>query len=1070
MFSLAPSCSWSRICFFLSLCAVLIMTCGSVQGGPGPLPHAFDLRDVDGRAFIGPVKNQGPMGTCYAFAAVAAAESTYNVARNLYNENGVRFSESFIIWSLSPHYAGFGPYSGASYDYDELQALVDHGLPREDAFPYVISPPPDLHWDARRTTFSSWQRIPTNDIETMKRVLRTFGAIDAAVLVDDPFYDYTDGVHSDPYTSPLYAAEFRTDTNHAIALVGWDDNADGQGHGAWILRNSWGPTWGLDGYMLIDYTSSAVATSATYLVYGDWPGEDFQLDNTSDLVAAIDCSGYQPVARGIYEWGGNAASINNSALIRAEADVEEGAPYTHGIFLWAGAKSIVTNSADIMAKAATGSGQATAYGICMQGRDVMNSGAISALASTSGDDRATAYGVRQFGFNLDATFANSGSILAEAPNENGWSYGYFGNRVGLVDNAGEIRAKAARQAVGLMVDGGYLVSNTGLIRADSSGASATGAFLLHSGLENQGDIVTHGNEEVCGLFATGSGVGGEALTNTGVIAAFSESGSAVGVSLYDASLVNHGEISAHSMTGNATAIDAVEASVINNGLVLGDTLIRTGSIVSGSGLFSGNVRNTGGTLSPGNSIGALVIDGDYRQESDGSLNLEFARGQHDFLDVSGVATLDGALRLTLLDYEGGGAYSVLQAAGIDGAFATVDSPAVLNADLSFTPLGLDLNLTRNSYHSLAANAGQGRVGNALDQFRADAAGDMGAALTRIDNLNLEGLRYALTGLAPGIQAATRRALVDLSQDQATAVLSRLDDHMFQAPVWPDSSRSVIVEPDLSVWGSVATSFGTQKARDVIPGLTTQTANLFLGAEKSHGHWTTGLTLSVLEHSLDSRDCASEARITSVRGYVHTLWRQHLHEAGPYVAASLGAGRSRITTVRDLPFLASSADARHWAHDASLGLGLGHVFTAGAWRFQPQLKLTGLFLHEQAIEEEGAGPMNLDIASDSMLSMYSALGLRIGRTIALDSAILFPEASVQWTHVIASDVDRLQARFGDYGSAFEIDGRAMRDGLLLGAGLTLTAKDLQGGLRYFYRAGDGNEAEEHRVNLEFRLLF
>lgn len=47
---------------------------------------------------------------------------------------------------------------------------------------------------------------------------------------------------------------------------------------------------------------------------------------------------------------------------------------------------------------------------------------------------------------------------------------------------------------------------------------------------------------------------------------------------------------------------------------------------------------------------------------------------------------------------------------------------------------------------------------------------------------------------------------------------------------------------------------------------------------------------------------------------------------------------------------------------------------------------------------------------------------------------------------------------------------MRDGLLLGAGLTLTAKDLQGGLRYFYRAGDGNEAEEHRVNLEFRLLF
>ena len=52
-----------------------------------------------------------------------------------------------------------------------------------------------------------------------------------------------------------------TTTNHAVALVGWND-ADG----AWILRNSWGPSWGEDGYMRIKYTS------ARRRLLGDLPG------------------------------------------------------------------------------------------------------------------------------------------------------------------------------------------------------------------------------------------------------------------------------------------------------------------------------------------------------------------------------------------------------------------------------------------------------------------------------------------------------------------------------------------------------------------------------------------------------------------------------------------------------------------------------------------------------------------------------------------------------------------------------------------------------------------------------
>ncbi len=241
-----------------------------VRLGKTALPATFDWRNYSGRSYVGPVRDQGACGSCYAFGAAAAAEGSYNWMMGKYDDNRSDFSEAFIAFCLSDHYGGFNGCSGANYDYDELQALVDYGVAAESDYPYQdyeqacpFSAYPPL------TRFKSWHRITCNDIEAIKTAIMTYGVVDAAVYVGSAFVAYAGGVYEDTNTDCTGSPCYYTTSNHAIALVGWDDNPPEGGGGCWILRNSWGSDWGEGGYMRIRYTSAVVGCAASYLVYED---------------------------------------------------------------------------------------------------------------------------------------------------------------------------------------------------------------------------------------------------------------------------------------------------------------------------------------------------------------------------------------------------------------------------------------------------------------------------------------------------------------------------------------------------------------------------------------------------------------------------------------------------------------------------------------------------------------------------------------------------------------------------------------------------------------------------------
>ncbi|RZB32074.1 MAG: hypothetical protein SRB1_01693 [Desulfobacteraceae bacterium Eth-SRB1] len=288
------------------------------------LPSSFDLRDINGHSYIGPVRDQGDCGSCYSFGASAAAESVYNRYHGLYDDAAVDLSESFIIWSLSPLYEEFAGCDGASWDYEELTAIVEHGVPLEADFPYVITDPGsnNHHWDAPRIGFAEWYRIPSNDIETTKRIIQRFSAVDAAVFADDDFRRYSGGIFQNTDTSVDCIWPYYSSTNHAISLVGWEDNPDDGRMGYWILRNSWGSDWGKDGYMWIRYTSAKASMEGTYILYEPWGGENVRWKNAGEVYAVPWSAGGTMNAHAVDIWTGVGSSVINTGILSATASAD----------------------------------------------------------------------------------------------------------------------------------------------------------------------------------------------------------------------------------------------------------------------------------------------------------------------------------------------------------------------------------------------------------------------------------------------------------------------------------------------------------------------------------------------------------------------------------------------------------------------------------------------------------------------------------------------------------------------------------------------------------------------------
>ena len=292
----------------------------------------------DNRSAMPPVRNQGRWGSCWTFSAITSAESTlrrnysgaygtnannsispYHMARFFYNTpndplgnisgsrtipriNGVDISSNdtrylniggnnmFNTWNMASWRAGGAE---ANSPYGNIGA-TNGVLPDNLAYNNIA-----------RLQNAYW--IDLNNRTLVKQMVQQHSAVSMA------YFDTGSGSknYNKSSAGTAYYQGLSTSANHAVAIVGWNDNFSRSnfnpnnrppGNGAWLVRNSWGSNWGDGGYFWLSYHDTSISSP------GKW-GFVFQFEPSNNYRNIYQYDGSNGIRFRYINPGGSASSI-----------------------------------------------------------------------------------------------------------------------------------------------------------------------------------------------------------------------------------------------------------------------------------------------------------------------------------------------------------------------------------------------------------------------------------------------------------------------------------------------------------------------------------------------------------------------------------------------------------------------------------------------------------------------------------------------------------------------------------------------------------------------------------------
>ena len=267
------------------------------------VPARYDLRE---KQRVSTIRNQGNYGTCWAFAATSALESTLlPEQKTMFSVDHMTMSNSFLA----------NQYDGGEYTMGMAYLAAWQGPVYEEQDPYGDGET-NSELEAVRHV-QEMQIIEGKNYEAIKTAVLKYGGVQTSL-----YSTLTSAAGGSGYYNPEHSAYCYIGTekpNHDVVIIGWDDNysknnfsVELEGDGAFICQNSWGDGFGENGVFYVSYYDSNIGThNIVYTSIDD--ADNYDKIYQSDLCGWVGQMGYNQESI----FGANVFTAEEDEWIRA---------------------------------------------------------------------------------------------------------------------------------------------------------------------------------------------------------------------------------------------------------------------------------------------------------------------------------------------------------------------------------------------------------------------------------------------------------------------------------------------------------------------------------------------------------------------------------------------------------------------------------------------------------------------------------------------------------------------------------------------------------------------------------